>query len=119
MDSRQLKAGKIALSMSASADRADRSPRVRIIDLERKTGEELHLCFCWNGGRDTLLEIGVEQFVGIQFRRVAGQVEDLDLVGVLTLPSECVSHKRWVDRFHPVAVEAVGVWESRSDFHTS
>jgi hypothetical protein len=55
---------------------------VRIIDLERKTGEELHLCFCWNGGRDTLLEIGVEQFVGIQFRRVAGQVEDLDLVRV-------------------------------------
>src|ERR1035441_8053219 len=39
-----------------------------------------------SGRGDSLLEIGVEQFVRIQFRRIAGQIKDLDLVVVL-LPS--------------------------------
>jgi len=42
--------------------------------------------FCWNGGRDTLLQIGVEQFVGIEFLRVAGQIENLDFFRILLEP---------------------------------
>jgi hypothetical protein len=33
-----------------------------------------------------LLEIGIEQFAGIEFRRVTGQIKDLDFVHILRQP---------------------------------
>jgi len=61
MDSRQL--SRKDCSIDECECDVQTEAEVRIIDLERKTGR-VALCFCWNGGRDTLLEIGVEQFVG-------------------------------------------------------
>ena len=39
------------------------------------------------GGTAAVLQIGVEQFAGIQFRRVTGRIEYFDLVRVLPEPS--------------------------------
>jgi hypothetical protein len=41
---------------------------------------------CRSGCRYSLLEIGVEQFVRVQFRRITRQVEAFDPAGVLGQP---------------------------------
>ena len=53
-------------------------------------------CPCGGCGRDAVLEVGVEELVRVQFGRVTGQIEGLDLFTISTVISRNTSglHRR-------------------------
>jgi hypothetical protein len=60
-----------------------------------RSGEGLG-CPCRGCGRDAVLEVGVEELVRVQFGRVTGQIEGLDLFTISTaiLRSTSGPHRR-------------------------